>query len=285
MDVNLRSGKIEDAAALGRICYEAFKAIATEHNFPPDFPNAEIAAGILSTMLPHPEFYSVVAELDGRVVGSNFLDERASISGVGPITVDPQTQNSGIGRRLMLAVMERSQQRGHAGIRLVQAGYHCRSLSLYSRLGFEVREHLSCMQGPAIKEQIPNCAVRLATDSDVDACNRLCLHAHGYHRDGELRDAIKGGGASVVERAGRITGYTTAIGFGGHTVAESNDDVKALIAAAPAFIGPGFLVPSRNGDLMRWCMSRKLRITQSMTLMTVGLYNEPASAYLPSILF
>ena len=108
MNVELRPGRLDDAPALGRICYEAFKAIADEHNFPPDFPNAEIAAGMLSTMLPHPQFYSVVAELDGRVVGSNFLDERASVSGVGPITVDPQTQNSGIGRRLMLDVMERS---------------------------------------------------------------------------------------------------------------------------------------------------------------------------------
>ena len=55
---------------------------------------------------------------------------------------------------LMQAVMERSAQRGFAGIRLVQAGYHSRSLALYLKLGFEVREPLTCLQagdrqGPA----------------------------------------------------------------------------------------------------------------------------------------
>jgi hypothetical protein len=93
MNVKLRVGTQADAVPCGTICYEAFKAINTQHNFPPDFPSAEVASGLLSMMLAHPQFYSVVAELDGRVVGSNFLDERSSIAGVGPITVDPTGQN------------------------------------------------------------------------------------------------------------------------------------------------------------------------------------------------
>jgi hypothetical protein len=36
---------------------------------------------------------------------------------------------------------------------------------------------------------------------------------------------------------------------------------------------------------MRWCLGRGLRVTQPLTLMTMGLYNEPAGAYLPSILY
>ena len=77
---------------------------------------------------PIPGFYSVVAELDGRVVGSNFLDERSAIAGVGPITVDPSVQDRGIGRRLMQAVLDRAAARRFAGVRLVQAAYHSRSL-------------------------------------------------------------------------------------------------------------------------------------------------------------
>ena len=38
-------------------------------------------------------------------MGSNCLDERSSIFGVGPITVDPEVQSAGVGRRLMQAVM------------------------------------------------------------------------------------------------------------------------------------------------------------------------------------
>jgi hypothetical protein len=70
-----------------------------------------------------------------------------------------------------------------------------------------------------------------------------------------------------------------------HAVGEANDDVRALIAAASEFGGPGILVPTRNAELFRWCLENGLRVVQPATLMTLGLYNEPAGAYLPSILF
>ena len=50
-------------------------------------------------------------------------------------------------------------------------------------------------------------------------------------------------------------------------------------------MGPGILVPTRNGELFRWCLANGLRLVQQMTLMTIGLYNEPAGAYLPSIIY
>jgi hypothetical protein len=171
-------------------------------------------------------------------------------------------------------------------VRLVQAGYHMRSLSLYLKLGFEVREHLSCMQGPALGARIDGYAVRPATPSDAEAANALCRRVHGHDRAAEVAMAFANGApAMVVERLGRVTGYTTNVAFFGHTVGETTDDVKALIGAAEMFAGPGFLVPSRNGELLRWCLARGLRITQSMTLMTIGLYNEPAGAWLPSVLY
>ena len=75
------------------------------------------------------------------------------------------------------------------------------------------------------------------------------------------------------------------IGFFGHAVGETNDDLKALIGAANGFEGPGFLLPTRNGELLRWCLETGLRVVQPMTLMTIGLYNEPAGAFLPSVLY
>src|SRR5687768_7053888 len=85
----LRPGTPEDAEVLGPICFEAFATIAGAHAFPGDFPSAEVATGLMREMLAHPRIYSVVAERDGRVIASNFLDERGPIAGVGPITVDP----------------------------------------------------------------------------------------------------------------------------------------------------------------------------------------------------
>jgi len=289
MNISVRRGQPQDSPECGRICHAAFAAIANAHNFRPDLPDIAFAEGIVGMMLTHPEFFAVVAERDGEIVGSNFLDERNTISGVGPITIDPKVQSSGIGGRLMHAVMQRSDAQGFAGIRLVQAGYNFRSLSLYLKLGFNVREHLSCVQGPAINAPVDGYAVRPATDAaggaDLAACNQLCARVHGHTRAGEVRDAISLGAASVVERDGRITGYTTGIAFFGHTVCETTDDLKALISAARSIEGPGFLAPSGNGELLRWCFAKGLRIKQTMTLMSMGLYNEPAGAYLCSVTY
>jgi len=285
MNIKLRSGTPADAEICGRICYNAFKAISEAHGFAPDFPAPEVAIGLLTWMLGHPEFHSVVAEIDGQIVGSNFLDERNAIAGVGPITVDPTVQNRTIGRRLMDAVHERAAERNFAAVRLIQAGFHTRSLSLYAKLGYDVREHLACMQGKPLGISIEGHVLRLATEADLEVCNRVCRGVHGHDRGGELRDAIERGSATVVEHDGRITGYATIIGFFGHAVGETNKDVKALIAAATEFAGPGFLLPTRNGELFRWCLSNGLRIAQPMTLMSKGLYNEPAGAFLPSILY
>ena len=97
--------------------------------------------------------------------------------------------------------------------------------------------------------------------------------------------AIQEGTARVVERGGRVTGYTTHLGFFGHSTAEMNLDMQSLITSAESFAGSGILVPSRNQVLMRWCLANGLRVVQPMTLMSTGLYNDPAGAWLPSILF
>src|SRR5215475_10400089 len=186
MNIKLRSGTPADAEICGRICYDAFKTISEAHGFAPDFPAPDVATGLLTWMLAHPKFYSVVAEIDGRIVGSNFLDERNTIAGVGPITVDPTVQNRAIGRRLMDAVHERAAEKNFAGVRLIQAGFHIRSLSLYAKLGYDVREQLACMQGKALGISVDGHVVRSATEEDVDACNRLCAQVHGYDRSGEL---------------------------------------------------------------------------------------------------
>lgn len=285
LSISLRPGTLEDAKQCGEICYRAFRTIAEEHNFPPDFLSTEVSITLLSEFLAHPHIYGVVAELDGRVVGSNFVDERSIIAGIGPITVDPAAQNRAIGRELMQHVLARVAKRRLPGVRLVQAAYHNRSLSLYTKLGFLVREPLSVMQGEPLSIRIPGYTVRPATVGDLDACNKICFKVHGHDRGGELLDAIKRGTARVVEHSGLVTGYATAVAFFGHAVGETNEELKALIGAAPAFLGPGFLLPTRNGELLRWCLEHRLRVVQPMTLMSMGLYNEPAGAFLASILY
>ena len=286
MNITVRRGKPEDAKmGCGSICYDAFRTISQAHNFPPDLPSAEVATTVLEWMLSHSRFYCVVAQLGDRIVGSNVLDERNAIYGIGPITVDPSVQNTSVGRLLMDDVMARVAAQRAPGVRLVQAAFHSRSLALYTKLGFDVREPLACMQGAALAVKLPGRNVRLAIEADIDACNRVCCAVHGHDRGGELLDAIRQGTATVVEYGNRITGYATIVGFFGHMVGESNADLQALIGDAKGIAGPGFLLPSRNAELFRWCLAHGLRVIQPMTLMTLGLYNVPAGAFVPSITY
>jgi predicted N-acetyltransferase YhbS len=284
-NVTIRTATVDDGLVCGQICYDAFSTISAAHGFPCDLPSPELSVRLLSMMFSTPGFYAVVAEIDGRIVGSNVIAEQAVIHGVGPITIDPKLQNAGLGRKLMQAVMERANQNGAAGVRLVQAAFHNRSLSLYTSVGFDIREPLSCMQGRTRERSIPGCAVRIAQPEDEAACNALSRRVHGFDRGVELAHAIREGTARVVEREDRVTGYTTNLGFFGHSTAETNIDMQALIASVESFAGPGILVPSRNSALLRWCLANGLRVVQPMTLMSIGLYNDPAGAWLPSIVF
>lgn len=292
-----RPGRIEDADEVGKIIFEAFSAVANKHSFPPDFPSVDVAKGLASSLLSNPRFYSIVAEDNtsnggedkNSIVGSNFLDERSNIvAGVGPLTIDPKYQNKGTGRQLMINVLERAKNKNFPAIRLLQASYHSRSLALYTTLGFEVREPISNMQGKPIQEAIPGRSVRAATESDIESCNTICKTVHGHDRNGELQDSIKQGSAKVVLHENKITGYTCGLTFFNHSVGLTNDDLKALISSATnddSYGGPGILIPSRNTQLFRWCLNNGLRLVQQLTLMTIGLYNEPAGSYMPSILY
>jgi predicted N-acetyltransferase YhbS len=284
-EIVIRPATPQDAAVCGDICFRAFSAINAAHNFPCDFPHPQAAAGLIAWMFSAPSMYCVVAESNGRVLGSNCLDERVIIRGIGPITVDPDTQNHGVGRKLMEAVIERAHQSGAAGIRLVQAAFHNRSLSLYASLGFDCREPLAVMQGRTRERSIPGCTVRPATVADLATCNALSHRIHGFDRGPDLAQAIEQGHALVTERGGRITAYASHLGFFGHSVAESNADLQALIASVDSFAGPGILLPTRNAELFRWCLGNGLRVIEPMTLMSMRLYNEPAGAFLPSVMF
>ena len=283
MPLTLRPASRADVPECGRICYDAFDSIATSHGFPPDFPSVKVATALVSGLIEHPGFFALVAEYDGRIVGSSFLDERSTIVGVGHVTVAPDMQDRHVGRALVTAMLQRSAGRRVPGVRLLQAAYKNRSMCLYAKLGFDVREPIAALQGTPLALRIPGYGVRAATVADFETCNALCFRVHGHDRSGELSDALAQGAARMVERGGRVTGYTTGVGFYGHSVAETNDDLQALIGAAEAFPGPGFLVPMRNTGMLRWCLAHGLRVVFMLNLMTIGLYSEPRGAFLASV--
>jgi GNAT superfamily N-acetyltransferase len=261
--------------------------VAALHNFPSEQPSAEFSTGLIKSKLGDTNVYSALAERSGRIVGSIFLNmfPQTPVAAIGPLSVLPAAEG-GVGRALMTAAMQEGARRGYRQIRLVQSPGHLRSLALYARMGFDVQEPLVLMQGtlPKPNPAIPG-RVRPATLDDIEICNRLCVTTHGFAREFELRDAIEQGPAMVVERSGRITGYCSGIGFRGYAVAESGDDLRALICRSKMTPGPGLFVPVRNSGLFRWLLEAGLKAAWPAMLMSHGLYQQPRGAFLNSIVF
>lgn len=285
MDVQIRPASATDAETCGRIIYDAFKSVADRHNARPDFPVPEMAVQLAHAFIAEPQIFGIVAECDGRVVGSNFLWEYDAVRAVGPITVDPDVQSKRVGRKLMEAVIARGA--GSEGIRLVQDAANAQSLSLYASLGFDVREPLALMEGVIGAAPAPDVQVRPLEERDVAGCAALCRAVHGFERTNELRSVPPFLTSFVAVRDGRVTAYASAPHFWqmNYAVAESEHDMRALLAGVVA-LGDrplSLLLPTRQADLFRWCLANGLRVVKPLTLMTMGAYAEPRGCYLPSV--
>jgi GNAT superfamily N-acetyltransferase len=287
--VHLRPIESADRDEAARIAYEAFAGIHDHHRFARDFPTLDAAVELMTNFIAHPSIHGVVAEIDGRIVGSNFVDERGPVRGVGPITVDPAAQGHGVGRALMQAVLDRSA--GALGVRLLQDSFNTGSLSLYASLGFEVAEPVALMRGRPRSTEVAGVAVRPLEEDDLGEAEQLHRTVHGFERTAELADALAAPAFSpmVGVRDGRIVAYAATLTFfpAAHAVAETPGDMAGLIAGALAATDePGhFLLPTRQAELFRWLLGEGLRVVKPMTYMTIGHYKTPAGTWIPSVLY
>lgn len=126
--LTIRDETPSDAEAIARVTTAAFADHPFSRQTEAFIVRALRDAGALSL--------SLVAELDGRVVGHaafspvTIEDGTADWYGLGPISVDPPLQRRGIGGALLRAGLERLRGRGARGFALVgDPGY-------YRRFGF-----------------------------------------------------------------------------------------------------------------------------------------------------
>ena len=286
MEIKVRPIQAIDAGTCGQVAYQAHTSVAALHNFPSEQPSVEFSIGLVRAKLSDPNVYSALAEEDSRIVGSIFLNTfpPAPVGAIGPLTVSPAAEGR-VGRSLMEAALFEAARRGYKQVRLIQSPSHLRSLVLYAKMGFDVQEPLVLMQGPVPDPQATVAEARTATMADLESCNQLCSKIHGFAREGELRAGIGQGLATVMEREGRIVGYANGVGYRGHAVAETNADLKGLISSGQKTPGPGFFVPTRNGELFRWLLDRGFKALWPAMLMSFGAYQQPRGHFLPSIAY
>jgi GNAT superfamily N-acetyltransferase len=292
MSLLIRPIEQNDAESCGKIGYEAHKAISSTHGYPSEQPSEEFGIGLIRWLLGNPNSWGVLAERQGKILGSIFLHKfpPSPVAVIGPLTVHPSAEG-GVGRMLMDAALTQARNQNHDQIRLVQSPSHIRSFVLYTKSGFTLREPLFLMQGQPLKggnnnTDASSAIVRLVRDdNDISVCNERCESVYGFSREMELRQAKDQGVATMIERDGVITGYAAGIGIFGHAVAKSNEDLKALIANASAILGPGLIAPARNHELINWLLENGFQIGWPANLMTVGPYQEPQTPFLPSLAY
>ena len=291
MSLIIRPIEQNDADICDKIGYEAHKAISSAHGYPSEQPSEEFGIGLIRRLLGNPNSWGVLAERQGKTLGSIFLHKfpPSPVAVVGPLTVHPSAEG-GVGKMLMYAALTQARKQNHDQIRLVQSPSHIRSFVLYTKSGFTLREPLFLMQGQPLKggnnNDTSSTNVRLVgDDNDVSVCNDFCKSVYGFSREMELRQAKDQGVATMMEGDGVITGYAAGIGIFGHAVAKSNEHLKALIANASAILGPGFFAPARNHEVINWLLENGFQIGWPANLMTVGYYQEPLMPFLPSLAF
>jgi predicted N-acetyltransferase YhbS len=289
MSLIIRPIEHNDAEICGKIGYEAHKAISSAHGYPSEQPSEEFGIGLIRRLLCNTNSWGVLAERQGRILGSIFLHKfpPSPVAVIGPLTVHPSVEG-GVGRMLMDSALTQARKQNNDQIRLVQSPSHIRSFVLYTKSGFTLREPLFLMQRQPLRggNNTISANVRLVRgDNDISMCNELCKLVHGFSREMELRQAKDQGVATMIERDGIITGYAAGIGIFGHSVAKSNEDLKALIANASAILGPGFFVPARNHELINWLLENDFQIGWPANLMTIGPYQEPLTPFLPSLAY
>ena len=271
---------------MGRICYEAFKDLHDRHHFPLDLPSAALARQVLGMMVSRSDFYSVVALLDGQVVGSNFLSLSDPVAGIGPITVEPCHQGKNIGLALMQDVVDHGRSRGIERIRLLQETMNVGSLSLYASMGFDFRAEVAYLQAAAAPAEDPS--VRPLNDQDLRAVEQLAADIYQASRRNEVAAAIRYGFSPLLrQRDGRVTGYLIP-GLFGHGVAESEDDACALVGEMARRLPAQearFFCPVGQANFFRGVLKMGCRTIKVFTLMTLGPYEPPRQVWMPSVLY
>ena len=134
-----------DLAEAGRILRLAFGTFLGMPDSEKAFPDVDY----VTTRWKADRESAFAAEIDGRLVGSNFATGWGSVGFFGPLTVDPEFWNRGVGESLMEPVMDRFArwQNTHNG--LYTFSNSPKHLHLYQKFGFWPRFLTALMSLPA----------------------------------------------------------------------------------------------------------------------------------------
>jgi ribosomal protein S18 acetylase RimI-like enzyme len=95
-----------------------------------------IDRAMLDEMLADPAQHLLVAEEDGRLVGCAAVADKGGFAYLGMLTVDPERQGGGLGRRLAAAGEHLARALGRSRVRMTVIETRHELIAWYGRLGY-----------------------------------------------------------------------------------------------------------------------------------------------------
>lgn len=291
-DVRVRDFEPDDLGPLGDVVYEAFRGVAEAHGFRPAFGSPDQARLLLNTFHAT-ELATMVTAVDASgVAGSASMNIRGEAAGIGPVAVGPNAQAGGIGRAMMVELLRRADAEGVRSVCLTQATYNVVSFSLYSKLGFVVRDMHVHVEGRIDAPEVDTTGVREMRAGDVAAASALDARLTGFRREPDFALLRSIGPGWVLERDGVLRGYLLTLDAGhihlGPAGAEDDEALMALIAAAAralpgATLGANAVVSQPR--LLRWLLECGLQVADIGSYMVRGDYTPPKGRHLRGLGF
>lgn len=287
MDVRVRPMRPEDLDEVAAVTFAAFLTVELRHGHDPAFRSVHAARNLCGAYLRYPESRPFVAEADGRVVGAAFLHPRGATAGVGPVAVDPAVQGAGVGRKLMERLLREAGPK--TSVRLVQAAFNRSSFSLYTRLGFQVRDALATVvSGERLEVPAPAGPVTAVGGAGLEPVARFDEAATGIRRAGDLSFLTHAGTTYVAGDPAAPDGYLCRLSTGdthylGPAAARNEATLRDLMAAALRDATEGTAVarvPARHHALLAGVLAWGLRVGTVGTYMVRGPWREPEAAWL-----
>lgn len=199
-----------------------------------------------------PECQPVVAEFDGRLVGTGVGTTNGRVGWVGTIWVDPEQRGGGLGRALTQAVIDGLEAAGCRTLLLVATD---QGLPLYERMGFELQTRYRILEAPGLDPDAapPDPEVRPLEAADLESICALDRIATGEDRGHAIRRFASPETAKVLAVEG---------------------EVRAVVIRAPW--GGGATVAPDPGDAMRILDARR-RASGAAGRVRVGIVEENAA--------
>jgi GNAT superfamily N-acetyltransferase len=181
----LEEGELAEADRIMRVAFGTFLGLPDPMAFMGD-------ADYVRTRWAADPTVALAAELDGRLVGTNFVTRWGSVGFFGPLTVLPDLWNTGVARALLDATMPIFTEWGVTHCGLFTFGHSTKHVALYQTYGFMPRFLTAVMAKPPAAGSTTGTLLSEALDPQaaVAGCHAITDALYpGFEVDREIRAA------------------------------------------------------------------------------------------------